>query len=488
MAAFFSRDELTDLSNATLVSGDLSCTSQNTSLSSSYEICTDSRRAQAGFVYLAIKGERFDGHDFVKDAALAGASGAIIRAAQAPTVLASLQKYMEEDVRAATFFVIAVPDSLLAYQQLATHYRQWVKPVVVAVTGSSGKTTTKEMCAAVFGQARRLHKSALNENNEIGVPKTILSMPLDTEVLVLEMGMRGLGQIAELASCARPDIGIITCVGVAHIELLGSRENIARAKCELLPYLDRKKGVAILGQPDGLLVSEARKTYIDNGLAEDMESKIMAFPQASFKIVAADASSTTFTFCDAAGVESIPYKVHAHGSVLLQDAWCAVQAGLCAGLSPAEVASGLETWRAVEGRGNAVGTTSGALLIDESYNSNPDSVRCAVEAILSREAFPQASKIVVLGEMLELGDFSDSLHDDLGQWLKDKPISMLVTVGSQAARIAGGASGAKFEILPLNDRSEAQTKLKQLMRDDCCVMVKGSHGTKLYELVKELLV
>ena len=252
--------------------------------------------------------------------------------------------------------------------------------------------------------------------------------------------------------------------------------------------LERRVDVAILGQADGLLVSEAHRTYIDNGLGEGLEGKIMAFPQASFKIVAADATSTTFTYCDAAGLESIPYKVHAHGSVLLQDAWCAVQAALCAGLTPTEVARGLETWRAVEGRGNAVGTTSGALLIDESYNSNPDSVRCAVEAILSREAFPQASKIVVLGEMLELGDFSDTLHDDLGQWLKDKPISMLMTVGSQAARIAGGANGAKFEILSLNDRREARETLKQLMREDCCVMVKGSHGTKLYELVKELLV
>ncbi|MBS1995594.1 MAG: UDP-N-acetylmuramoyl-tripeptide--D-alanyl-D-alanine ligase [Cyanobacteria bacterium SZAS LIN-2] len=432
-------------------------------------VCTDSRQACDKTVYLALKGERFDGHSFVAAAIDAGAPGAIINQSAEASVLESLGDRQ--------CFLLIVPDTLRAYQNLATSYRLRVNPTVVAVTGSSGKTTTKEMCAAVFS-GRRFFKSAQNENNEIGVPKTILAMPEDTQILILEMGMRGLGQIAELAACGRPDIGIITCVGVAHIELLGSRENIARAKCELLEHLNPANPgrEAILGQAEALLVDRAAAVFT---------GKTHIFPADTFKVVSADAQSETFVFGQEHSQNQ--YTVYAHGTFLLQDAWCAVQAGLSAGLSPAEVAAGLSTWRAVEGRGNAVGTRSGALLVDESYNSNPDSVRCAVEAICSGEAFPQPSKIVVLGEMLELGDFSDRLHEELGHWLKDKPISMLMTVGSQAGLIASGASGAAFEILPLKDREEAQAKLRQLMQKDCCVMVKGSHGTKLYELVGALL-
>jgi UDP-N-acetylmuramoyl-tripeptide--D-alanyl-D-alanine ligase len=473
MTARFSLPEILSLSGASAsektVAQFADCT---------FSLTTDTRQAAAGQFYLAIKGERFDGHDFVAQAALAGADGAIISSGQKALVEAKLKESSSN--WSDHFVLIDVPDSLRAYQQLATLYRRRIKPVVVAVTGSSGKTTTKEMCAAVFGASRTLHKSAANENNEVGVPKTILSMPENTQILVLEMGMRGLGQIAELAECGEPDIGIITGVGVAHIELLGSRENIARAKCELLPYLTPETGVAILGQSEGLLVEEAKRVY---------SGHMFVFPRADFHVVKADAQGSTFSFGreDDVALALDQYTVHTHGSVLLQDAWCAVQAGLCAGLSPSEVAQGLALWSAVEGRGNAVATASGALLIDEAYNSNPDSVRCAIEAICSEEAFPQPHKIVVLGEMLELGDYSKQLHTELGEWLKDKRISTLVTVGEQAKLIADGAEGASYRILAINDREEAETRLKEMLVKDSLIMVKGSHGTKLYELVKTLM-
>jgi len=466
--ATFTVADLSQVSHS-LVIGDASAL-QDRPLS----ICTDSRQASANHIYLALKGERFDGHDFVKAAAQAGAPAAIISFGAKNAVLASLHGGGETLPTPIVLF--AAPDSLLAYHQLARQYRQRINPKVIAVTGSSGKTTTKEMCAAVFS-SRRYFKSALNENNEIGVPKTILAMPEETEFLILEMGMRGLGQIAELADCARPDIGIITSVGVAHIELLGSRQNIAIAKCELLQYLDQDTGTAILGQPDGLLVEQAHL---------DFKGKIVPFPQSQFKIVDSTVDSTSFTFVQGE-LSGHVYNVHAHGSVLLQDAWCALQAGVAAGLTKEEAAGGLAQWRAVEGRGNAVATASGALIVDESYNSNPDSVRCAVEALLSNAAFPQAKKIIVLGEMLELGEFSQDLHQELGEWLKDKPLTMLLTVGPQAALIASGAAGARFEILPLKDLAEAQQSLKQLMHENTCIMIKGSHGTKLYELVGNLL-
>jgi UDP-N-acetylmuramoyl-tripeptide--D-alanyl-D-alanine ligase len=451
MAATFSIEEILTLDGAVLHGeiADLNC-----------GVSTDTRNLKGGSdFYLALAGENFDGHNFVAAAMAAGAPLAIINADKLAAVRAD----------APTLPVVSVPDTLAAYQGLARLFLRRVHPLVIAVTGSSGKTTTKEMTAAALSSLR-VHKSKANENNEIGVPKTLLSMPLDTEVLVVEMGMRGLGQIAELAACARPDVAIITCAGTAHIELLGSRENIARAKCELLAALD-SDGLALIGEESDYLMAEARRVFSGN---------VECCP--ALELIAVDSRGSTFRIPG----EQNSFFVAAHGRFLLEDAWCALRAARAAGLNDETIRVGLASFAPVEGRGNAVHSSQGAMIVDESYNANPDSMRCAIEAILS-SAYPQAEKIVVLGHMAELGDFSESLHLDLGSWLKNKPISLLVTVGPVASGIARGAAGASFAIVPVESQTEALERLMPHLGENACVMIKGSHSANLDKLVQNIL-
>ncbi|HEY9776621.1 MAG TPA: UDP-N-acetylmuramoyl-tripeptide--D-alanyl-D-alanine ligase [Planktothrix sp.] len=422
-------------------------------------ISTDTRSIAPGQWYLALKGETFDGHRFVQRAIEGGAAGCIVASLPA-------------DVKVPeSCLIFAVNDTLAAYHQIAKAYLNKVKPFVIGVTGSSGKTTTKEMCAAVVA-ARRFHKSAANENNEFGLPKTILSMPPDTEILVVEMAMRGLGQIALLARTAKPDAGIITGVGTAHIELLGSQENIIIAKCEMLEQMENE-GLAVIGNPTEPVVARARKVF---------SGDLALFSDADVAEVAVSLDRTRFTV---RGFEG-EFEINAHGIRHMQDAWCAIVAGRAAGLSNKEIAEGLATYKSVEGRGNRLKLDNGAVLIDESYNANPDSVKCAVEALLDKRAFPQANKYVVLGEMAELGDSTELLHKQTGQWLRDTKISMLLTVGSKAKIIADAAEGASFAVFACDDQAEALELLKPQLSADSCVMIKGSHCAALDKMVELL--
>lgn len=427
-------------------------------------VCTDTRIIGPEHVYLALAGERFDGHDFVLAAFKSGATVAIIDKNREEALYNNLPPGCA---------LLPVQNTLKFYQSLGRFARQNFKGKVVAVTGSSGKTTTKEMCAAVFGA--KCHKSQANENNEIGVPKTILSMPEDTEYLVLEMGMRGLGQIEELTLVGLPDIAIITCAGTAHIELLGSRENIAKAKSEILKGLsDKDAPVAIVGELTPMLQTEMRQVYA---------GEIKDFDNDAVVINSIDAQGTTFSVTGQ--VEQ--FFVAAFGEWLVRDAWCAVQAGLAAGLSAAQVQTGLASWRPVEGRGNSLTAPTGACVVDESYNANPDSVRCAVDAILLAEAYSDKQKVVVLGRMAELGDFEASLHRELGLWLKDKPLNLLVTVGEVASLIGESAKGGSFSVEACVDQEQALACIKPHLSDKTLVMVKGSHSTNLNLLVEQIM-
>ncbi len=422
-------------------------------------VCTDTRNLKEGQWYLALSGEKFDGHDFLGDAFAVGALGAIV---------AERSHY---PISNPNFPLLAVGDTLTAYHSLARNWRKRIAPRVVAVTGSSGKTTTKEMGAAVFGHARRCHYSARNENNEYGVPATLLSMPDDTQVAVVEMAMRGLKQIELLARCAVPDIGIITNAGTAHIELLGSLENIARAKCELLEHLKPGRGIAIIGNPCELLMNRVREVF---------SGKILAFDENSVQILQSTAEGTTFTV---AGGER-QFFICVSGLPLIQDAWCIVMAARELGLDDDLIADGLRRFRPLTGRGNKVVTASGALVLDESYNGNPDSVRAAVTGMLSSVSQPK--KIVVLGDLAELGEHTEPLLQDLGIWLKDKPLAALITVGSLARYIADGASGAGYDVIACGTIPESELQLRDLLDADSCVLIKGSRSAKLDQLVSLL--
>lgn len=427
-------------------------------------ISTDTRSLGEGQWYLALSGERFDGHDFLGDAFAAGATGAIV---------ANRPNYA---IGNEGFPLIAVEDTLLAYHALANEWRRRVNPKVVAITGSSGKTTTKEMVAAVFGTNLLTHKSQANENNEIGLPKTILSMPVETQVLVLELAMRGLGEIDLLARTSEPDVGIIVNVGSAHLGRLETLENIIRAKCELLENLDPSSSIAVLGHDDAGLLARAKQVF---------KGKTIICSSDTVKELSVNEEGTTFEI-DEQSLAGTKFFVRAHGQSHLQDAWCAIIAANVCGLSAQQIVQGLGEYSPVAGRGNRLIGFAGALIIDESYNANPDSVMVAVNAFLNKEAFSQDSKYVVLGELAELGDTCNDLHLQLGKWLKTKDLKGLVTIGKVARHIAEGAQGASFEIVPCADQLEAEVLLKKRLGKDAAVLIKASHGARLDKLVTSL--
>jgi UDP-N-acetylmuramoyl-tripeptide--D-alanyl-D-alanine ligase len=453
MTAEFSGEEILEITQGRLAAGMMSDRVGS--------ICTDTRLLTENDWYLALSGERFDGHDFLGDAFSAGAIGAIV------------EERTGYPIGNPQFPLLAVDNTLEAYHALARNWRKRISPFVVGVTGSSGKTTTKEMCFAVFSELRA-HKSAQNENNEYGVPKTLLSMPDDTQALIVEMAMRGLGQIDLLAKCALPDAAIITNAGTAHLELLGSVENIAKAKAEILKYLSKDRGVAIIGAPAPHLMA---------AVAEVWSGKMVTCGDDDIEVVGVDGVGTLFRIC---GSDSV-FSIRAHGRPLLEDAWCVIQAAKHKGLDDSTIVRRLSSWEPVEGRGNRLVTSSGALVLDETYNANPDSVKASIAAMLDDRAFPYKNKIVVLGELAELGPTENQLHREIGSWLKDKGISTLITVGRMARNIADGAEGAPFTVLACADQAEAERELRMRLSVDACVLIKGSHRANLDKMVSKLV-
>jgi UDP-N-acetylmuramoyl-tripeptide--D-alanyl-D-alanine ligase len=454
MSAQFTGEEILEIAGGRLAAGMMEDAAAG--------VCTDTRQLKEGDWYLALVGEKFDGHDFLGDAFSAGAAGAIVEERTA-YALGNQQ-----------FPLFAVEDTLEAYHALARNWRKRINPLVIGVTGSSGKTTTKEMCAATFSSVLRCHKSSKNENNEFGVPRTILSMPDDTEVLIIEMAMRGLGQIDQLARCAVPEVGIITNAGSAHLELLGSLENIARAKSEMLKNLDKRRRIGIIGHPDDRLVAAAREVY---------DGELLLCQDDHIEVVEVTSDSTAFRI---KGKDTV-FHVRAHGRPLLEDAWCAIMAARYKGLDEAAIVRGLRTFEPVGGRGNRLQAENGALVLDETYNANPDSVKASVEALVDERAYPHAQKIVVLGILAELGPTEAQLHRELGVWLKSKAINALITVGPLARHIAEGAQGAKFEVLPVSDHDEAERELRKRWTRDACILIKGSRRAALDKVVAKLM-
>jgi UDP-N-acetylmuramoyl-tripeptide--D-alanyl-D-alanine ligase len=457
MVARFSAEEVLEITGGRL--------GQGLSPDGIGRVSTDTRSLVEGDWYLALSGERFDGHNFLGDAFSRGACGAIVD--ERPGYAIGSQ----------TFPLIVVENTLKAYHALASSWRDKVNPLVVGITGSSGKTTTKEMTASAFAEVRKVHKSEANENNEIGLPKTILGMPADTDVLILEMAMRARGEIALLARTGRPDIGIIVNVGVAHLGPLASLENIILAKCEIFEEMDTETGVAIIGKADDALLARVRQVF---------RGKTIVCDPASLREISVTPESTVFEFKGESGKMS-KFEIRAHGLAHLQDAWCAITAAREAGLDDNEIAGGLREYNPVIGRGNRLVAPSGAVVVDESYNANPDSVKASITAFVDDRVYPQKNKYLVLGDLAELGDGAQTLHREIGEWLVGKKVSALITIGPLARHIAEGAQAAGFETVACMDQAEAENYLRPRLSNECSVLVKASHSAALDKLVSRLV-
>lgn len=425
------------------------------------KVVTDTRLIEEGALFIALRGERFDGHTFVAQAIENGAYGIIVS-----------QDYTVAELERFSATVIRVDDTLTAYQQLAKLYRDSFSIPVIAITGSNGKTTTKDLTAAVLGSKFNVLKTKANYNNEIGLPLTLLNLTEVHDVAVVEMGMRGFGQIDVLAKIASPTIGIVTNVGETHMELLGSLENIAKAKSELVGAMG--KGVAILNVDDTYvrsMQSKANGTVIYFGFSEDADIRA-----SNVQIV----DEETIFDCSFNGTK-YSFTLPMVGKHNVYNALAAIAAGSCLGLSAKDMQKGLCNFTA-SGMRLEIHTVGQYTVINDAYNASPMSMTAAIETL---KEVAKKRAVVVLGDMLELGDIAVKAHADIGLKLAQRNIDVVVTIGQMAKYIADTARKNGIDhVFACDSHREAGIILKNLLQAGDTVLVKGSRGMQMEKVIE----
>jgi UDP-N-acetylmuramoyl-tripeptide--D-alanyl-D-alanine ligase len=408
----------------------------------------DSRHAGPGDLFVGLPGERVDGGRFAADVLAAGAWGVLVGEGWAAL----------DDATDGAGAILVAPDPLLALQRLATAWRRALGASgcqVIGITGSTGKTSTKDLTAAMVDQQRRVVATPLNLNTEIGLPLTILGAPADTEVLVLEMAMRGAGQIDELARIAEPDVGVIVNIGPVHLELLGTVEAIAATKSELLEHLP----------PGGTAIVPANEPLLNTHLE--------ALPE----------GVRTVTFGKRGDVRELPagLDIGFESAHMRQNALAALAAARAVGVEP----TGRLEVALSELRGQRRTLPGGIVVIDDCYNANPMSMRAALDdlATSASEVDPSARRVAVLGDMLELGPDEVRFHEEIGAYARAAGVDLLVTVGPLAAAMAGPFGG---ETVKVDDAAAAVATLKPLLRAGDTVLVKASRGVGLEAVAQGL--
>jgi UDP-N-acetylmuramoyl-tripeptide--D-alanyl-D-alanine ligase len=418
-------------------------------------VTIDSRDAGPGSLFVGLPGERVDGGSFAAQALAGGAWGVLVSDQNADAARS-----------AGSGVVLAAARPLEALQRLASAWRAELEATVIGITGSTGKTTTKDILLALLAPTRRTVASRANFNTEIGLPLEILAAPAETEVLVLEHAMRGPGQIAELAAISRPDIAVVVNVGPVHLELLGSIEGIAAAKAELLEALE----------PGGTAVVPAGERLLDPYLKDEIE--VITFGAGGD--VSLIRSEDEHVEVDLAG-RTLELEVPFTQSHLRQNMLAAAAAADAAGVTP----SGRIEVAFSPSRGQRVVLPSGVTLIDDCYNANPMSMRAALDDLIETAKRANGSRTVaVLGDMLELGPAEHDFHAEIGSHADAAGVDVLVTVGPLAASMAERFEG---EAYPVGDAGEAAALVPELLEPEDVVLVKASRGVGL-ELVSESLI
>lgn len=423
------------------------------------QVETDTRAITEGALFVALKGETFDGHDYVLQAKERGAAGAVV-AEDRP-------EYKQEG-----FAVVIVTDTRKAYQDLARFHRRRFSIPVIAVTGSVGKTSTRSMIAAVLSQKYRVLQTEKNFNNEIGLPKTLLQLTPEHEACVVEMGMRGLGQIAELAAIAEPDIGVVTNVGKSHIELLGSQDNIARAKSELVRALS-EDGVAILNQDDSYVAA----------MADLCRGKVVGYGIESNAAIRASrvvCSEKGLRFACRCFDQVMDIHMPLIGSHNVYNALAAIAVGRVLGLTEHQLQKGLSEYRGMPMRQELI-HLSEYTFINDAYNANPASMS---EALKSLALLTKGRKIAVLGGMLELGDWTVREHEKIGAEAAELGLDALITMGSPASYIADAArKNGLGAVYTAQDHAGAADCLRQIIQPGDTVLLKGSRGFAMEKIL-----
>ncbi len=427
-------------------------------------VSTDSRTAACGDVFIALKGGRFDGHDFVHEVAARGVRAFIVQ-----------ETWLSGHEAPQDSCVIAVADTLHALGDLAAFHRARFSLPVIGITGSNGKTTTKEMLASILAAGGPGLKTCGNLNNLIGLPKMLLQLNREHKWAVLEMGMSELGEIDRLAEIARPDIGVITNALPAHLETLGTVETVARAKGELFLRLD-KGGTAILNADDPLI----SRCPSSPGVARLSFGKGSADVRAE-NIGKPGRMGQTFNLCLPDG--AIPVTLRAFGVHNVYNALAASAAALALGRDSGQIRAGLEAFSPFDKR-FSLEEADGIVLIDDSYNANPGSMKAALLTL--RDIKEECRAIAVLGDMLELGDYSVAAHEETGR-LAASCVEMLFVIGEMSGAVARGAIKgglARDMVFGAREHAELLEKLLNTIENGDFILVKGSRGMKM-EVVAE---
>ena len=439
----FTTEELIFVTNAKVL--------KNNTSGRTFSISTDTRTINSENIYIGLKGENFDGENFIPKAVEAGAkayfttTGVVLNDAD---------------------LVLQIQNPIITYLQLAKLCLNKISPKVIALTGSSGKTTTKEMLTSVCRQQFRTYSTHLNHNNEVGFCQTILSMPKDTQVLILEMGMRGLGEIELLSKYSNPDITIITNVGTSHIGRLGSRENIAKAKCEICKYQ----------KPDGCFIANdsdlIKKTVEFNGEKIYFSINNVEFDE---KII----GKTKFSYKDE------DYQLNIEGDYNVENSLAVIETGLHLGMNPEKINDGLKVYAPIEKRWQ-IENVDGYKVINDAYNANPDSMKAAISTVL--ELYPDS--VLVLGNMGELGQDEIFYHEQIGIFIADKLNEnnhvKIITVGNLAKKIAEKVREKDIFAVDFETNNQAVDYIKNNIEKNSTIFLKASHAMKFDEILNGL--
>ncbi len=423
----------------------------------------DSRDAEKDSLFCAIKGERTDGHKYISDVVAKGAS--VILANSVP----------EEATNAGDYCAVIVEDTVAALGILAGYYRDFSSAAVIGVTGSVGKTTTKDFVASVCSQDFNTMKTEGNHNNEIGLPMTLFSIPPECEVAVLEMGMSDRGEISFMTKLAKPRIGIVTNIGTSHIANLGSRENICEAKLEIADGMN-KDGVLILNGDEPLL-ADKKETLVPEVQYLGLYSKT-----ADYKALNARQGADGMIF-DILGDEKafVNVEIPALGRHNIYNALCAFRVGMLLGMSEASIRRGLLAFIST-GMRQKIYAMDNITVIEDCYNASPESMRAAIEVLCSKAQKDGGAPCALLGDMLELGDSSRLMHDQLGQFAAQMKIQKLFCYGSMADCVAEAAikKGVRAEhVYVCSDVGKPEVMaemVKNALDDGDVLLVKASRG------------
>ena len=434
-------------------------------------VCTDSREVHSGDLFIALVGEKFDGHEFIQSVIAKGALGVVI------------SKDMPLDAKVAKFLV---KDTLSAYQQLARAHRRSMRNLkVIGITGSTGKTSTKDILSCCLAKKYHVVKNHANFNNEIGLPKTVLEIQDDTEIAVVEMGMRGLGQIRQLSSIARPDSAIITNVGVTHIELLGSQENIALAKSEILESINAN-GYAVLNGDDEYTLK----------MGEKCQGQVFYFGiKDTNDYYATDirmsTSGTDFMCTEKLTGKRVNVHIPLLGLHNVYNTLAALAMSVCCGMDVAEAARAVREVTLSEHRLEIV-EQQGITFIDDSYNASPTSMKAALDTLLmvknGCDRSLRCRSIAVLADMLELGELSKEEHIKIGEYCQKTKVDYVFAFGEKAVDIYQKAKQLGLKAQYAHTIREITKSLSHVLRPGDVVLLKGSHSmqvNKVMELLNE---